>query len=252
MVRRIYPPTLSCARAVSLARARKLTALPIVLLPLYTCAHFASFTKLATKLTVPMAPCPHPLGTHSIVTRSDMEERNLTDMQDEGWFDDPGPNRIHGMPEGFDPNTDEGKQGSTLRPGSRPLYVEEPHSSEEDEGNEPMTPLSPETPELFSDERTSENGSAYSASNSPGGHDPLVSPDESERGSVSGRDSGSASDSNSDSDSDSDSGSESDLMVVDDERKAKKAAKTAKEEERRRQLRAMYGVSTEDATGKAR
>lgn len=179
-----------------------------------------------------------------------MEERNLTDMQDEGWFDDPGPDRIHGMPEGFDVNVDRGRREDALRPGSRPLYVEEPHSSEEDE---PVTPMSPETPELFADGRASENGSAYSASSSPGagGHDPLVSPDVSERGSGGGRESVGESESDSGSDSDSDSGSDSDLMVVDDERRAKKAAKAAKEEERRRQLRAMYGVSTEDATGRA-
>jgi len=55
----VYTHPLSVARALSLARARKLTALPIVC-PLYTCAHFASFTKLATKLTVPLAPRTHP------------------------------------------------------------------------------------------------------------------------------------------------------------------------------------------------
>merc|ERR1719498_2345077 len=64
---------------------------------------------------------------------SDMEERNLTDMQDEGWFDDPGPDRIHGMPEGFDPEADQGGSKISDPPGALPLFVAEPHISEDED-----------------------------------------------------------------------------------------------------------------------
>lgn len=175
---------------------------------------------------------------------SDMEERNLTDMQDEGWFDEPGPDSVHGMPDGFDPEADQ-RGGAKRNNERRPLFVAEPHSSEDEESvSEPQTPLSPETPEMFRDSHVSENGSA---NKSDGGRDSLASQSpggESERYSASG----SVYTSESESESESDSNSEEDLSIVDDERKAKRAAKKEREEERRRQLRAMYGVSTEDTT----